>query len=171
MCQCPGAGNTPSGMGSHPQWARLTLRLIRQGDAVHQSMGQPLFRDSYPLLLQACNTGHLQALDGSRGQFLQVALKPNAPPGECKENVSGDPSSDSAIDLFLFQSPKRDTGAIIWGLDRPMLRGVGLLWGLAQQNIPYYNPQLSLVSNQCGLKVFMMRGNRLGRARGKPHNK
>ncbi len=30
-----GGGNTPSGVSHHPQGARLTLRLVRQGDGLH----------------------------------------------------------------------------------------------------------------------------------------
>ncbi len=44
-------GNTPSGVSSHPQGARLALRLVRQGDGLHYPVGQPLIGDSLPFLL------------------------------------------------------------------------------------------------------------------------
>ncbi len=46
-----GGGNTPGGVSPHPQGARLTLRLVRQGDGLHYPVGQPLFGDSLPFLL------------------------------------------------------------------------------------------------------------------------
>ncbi len=46
-----GGGNTPSGVSPHPQWAWLTLKLVRQGDGLHFPVSQPLFRDSLPFLL------------------------------------------------------------------------------------------------------------------------
>ncbi len=46
-----GGGNTPSGVSTHPQGARLTLRLVCQGDGLHYPVGQPLFGDSLPFLL------------------------------------------------------------------------------------------------------------------------
>ncbi len=46
-----GGGNTPSGVSPHPQGARLTLRLVRQGDGLHYLVGQPLFGDGLPFLL------------------------------------------------------------------------------------------------------------------------
>ncbi len=46
-----GGGNTPGGVSPHPQGARLTLRLVRQGDGLHYPVGQPLFGDRLPFLL------------------------------------------------------------------------------------------------------------------------
>ncbi len=46
-----GGGNTPGGVSPHPQGARLTLWLVRQGDGLHYPVGQPLFGDSLPFLL------------------------------------------------------------------------------------------------------------------------
>ncbi len=43
--------NTPSGVSPHPQGARLTLRLVRQGDGLHYPVGRSLFGDSLPFLL------------------------------------------------------------------------------------------------------------------------
>ncbi len=51
MRQRIGGGNTPSGVSPHPQGARLTLRLVRQGYGIHYPMGQPLLGDSLPFLL------------------------------------------------------------------------------------------------------------------------
>ncbi len=92
-----GGGNTPCGVSPHPHGARLTLGLVRQGDGIHYPVGQPLLGDSLPFLLtsvidkellrasEAPGVVHvyaqytaraavsLQALDGRRGQFLQVA--------------------------------------------------------------------------------------------------
>ncbi len=92
-----GGGNTLCGVSPHPHGARLALGLVRQGDGIHYPVGQPLLGDSLPFLLtsvidkellrasEAPGVVHvyaqytaraavsLQALDGRRGQFLQVA--------------------------------------------------------------------------------------------------
>ncbi len=80
-----------------PPWGTAHLGLVRQGDGIHYPVGQPLLGDSLPFLLtsvidkellrasEAPGVVHvyaqytaraavsLQALDGRRGQFLQVA--------------------------------------------------------------------------------------------------
>ncbi len=68
-----GGGNTPGGVSPHPQGARLTLRLVRQGDGLHYPVGQPLFGDSLPFLLQPFRICSLST----------SAPRPLSPPGEC----------------------------------------------------------------------------------------
>ncbi len=44
-------GVTPCWVSSHPQWARLALGLVRQGDGMNYPVGQSLLEDSLPFLL------------------------------------------------------------------------------------------------------------------------
>ncbi len=68
MHQRMGGGGT-----AHPQGARLTLRLVRQGDGLHYPVGQPLFGDSLPFLLPSvADKELLGASEPFRGQCLQV---------------------------------------------------------------------------------------------------
>ncbi len=43
-----GGGNTPGGVSPHPQGARLTLRLVRQGDGLHYPVGQLCLETAFP---------------------------------------------------------------------------------------------------------------------------
>ncbi len=67
MRQRMGGDNTPSGVSLHPQGARLTLRLVRQGDGLHYPVGQPLFGDSLPFLLNSVGDKELLRASESPG--------------------------------------------------------------------------------------------------------
>ncbi len=48
-----GGGNTPCGVGPHPQGARIALGLVCQGNGIYYPVGQPLLGDSFPFLLKS----------------------------------------------------------------------------------------------------------------------
>ncbi len=63
---CEGVRCCPA-RSSHPQGARLALRLVRQGDGLHYPVGQPLFGDSLPFLLPSVADKELLGASDTRG--------------------------------------------------------------------------------------------------------
>ncbi len=68
-----GGGNTPGGVSPHLQGVRLALRLVRQGDGLHYTVGQPLFGDSLHFLLPSvADKELLRASDASGAVHVNV---------------------------------------------------------------------------------------------------
>ncbi len=94
LCRCP--PERLSGMSPHPQGARLALRLVRQGDGLHYSVGQPLFGDSLPFLLTSVEDKELLRASDASGAVLRYVSRPGS-----QDNVRVDRPEHKA--LFAYQ--------------------------------------------------------------------